>query len=285
MTEIDARLVLPNGRTVAYAQYGADTGPAILALHSTPGLRRMWRLGDAPARELGLRLVAPDRPGYGATPFHPERTLEEYPDDLARLADHLGLDRFALLGFSGGGFHASLVARAMPERITALGLAGPYFPGAGVGIFQTLFLSAARSRPMLLRMLSASVSCFGRGSPRLVNRMIHLGSCSADRQLMSDPAIGGILGESLQHVYRDRRGFNREVSLFARAEPLDARAHPFPVHLWQGTDDRIVLPQAAALWQQVFPDAAVERIPGAGHFWVLGHLPQVLGEMRRMIGT
>jgi len=84
---VDDLLALPDGRSLAYAEFGDPDGRPVLFFHATPG----------------VRLIAPDRPGVGRSTPQPHRRLLDWPDDVRHLADALGLERFAVVGFSNGG--------------------------------------------------------------------------------------------------------------------------------------------------------------------------------------
>jgi pimeloyl-ACP methyl ester carboxylesterase len=104
-TMTDKTIRLPDGRHLGYAEYGDPDGIPLLYFHGTPGSRLQARLFDAPAREVGVRMVAPERPGYGLSDVHPQRTLLDWVQDMEVLADRLHLERFAVMGVSGGGPH------------------------------------------------------------------------------------------------------------------------------------------------------------------------------------
>lgn len=122
---------LPDGRHLGYAEYGDPAGLAIIGFHGTPGSRLMFQLADSAARELGLRLLAPERPGFGISTYQKNRTLASYAADIAAFADRLGIKRFAVAGISGGGPYAAACAALLPERVTALALVSPVGPMAG----------------------------------------------------------------------------------------------------------------------------------------------------------
>jgi pimeloyl-ACP methyl ester carboxylesterase len=69
-------------------------------------------------QQLGIRMIVVDRPGYGLSDFQEDRTYLDWPDDVSELADHLGIDRFAVLGWSSGGPYVAAVAHEIPERLT-----------------------------------------------------------------------------------------------------------------------------------------------------------------------
>lgn len=119
MTELhEFDLTLPDGRTL----HGYDTdgeGVPVMWHHGTPNVGSPPKPLFALAAELGLRWVSFDRPGYGGSSPHPGRTVESVAADAAALADALELDRFAVVGHSGGGPHALACAARQPARVIA----------------------------------------------------------------------------------------------------------------------------------------------------------------------
>ena len=127
-TAEDRHIVLSGGRKLGYSEYGAPRGLPILGFHGTPGSRFMFRLVHEPARRLGIRIIAPERPGFGLSTFQRNRTLADWASDIAELADHLGLQHFGVAGISGGGPYAVACAALLPTRVTAAALMGPVGP-------------------------------------------------------------------------------------------------------------------------------------------------------------
>src|SRR6185312_7689883 len=109
---------------------GDAKGLPVLAIHGTPGSRYMFALTDQAARERGLRVIAPERPGYGLSDYRRETALAHTGEDVSALADALRLDKFALIGVSGGGPHAIAAAASMPGRVVLLALVSPVGPVA-----------------------------------------------------------------------------------------------------------------------------------------------------------
>lgn len=110
-------LALPDGRTLGYATYGSSdpSHPAIFLFHGMPGSRLVGRSWDHLCATLGARLFTIDRPGIGLSSFV-HRTLAQWPEDVLSVADHLGIDRFSIVGGSAGGAFALSCARFMPRE-------------------------------------------------------------------------------------------------------------------------------------------------------------------------
>ncbi len=151
MSEIfEFDLTLPDGRTLHGYDTGGDGAP-VMWHHGTPNVGSPPKPLLALADELGLRWVSFDRPGYGGSTAHPGRTVGSVAADAAALADALGLDRFGVVGHSGGGPHAIACAARQPARISGVvslgGLAPRESPGldwfAGMGPTSHASLRAA----------------------------------------------------------------------------------------------------------------------------------------------
>ncbi len=110
-----ATLLLPDGRKLGYAQYGLLTGQrTMFYCHGWPGSRLEAAMFDAIALRLELRIIAVERPGFGWSSPHPDRTLLDHAKDIESLANHLDLKSYGVLGISGGGPYALACAYALP---------------------------------------------------------------------------------------------------------------------------------------------------------------------------
>src|SRR6186713_587345 len=93
---------LADGRNLGYAEYGPKDGRPVLFFHGF-GTTRIICPPDAGPEELGLRLIAVDRPGIGLSTPLPGRRLLDWPRDVAELADRIGVGSLSVIGWSGGG--------------------------------------------------------------------------------------------------------------------------------------------------------------------------------------
>ncbi|MDH3716432.1 MAG: alpha/beta hydrolase, partial [Gammaproteobacteria bacterium] len=133
---IDDAIRLPDERRLAYAEYGDADGSPVFVFHGLPGSRLSWGLLPGKPFPPGLRIVAPDRPGYGRSDPKPRRTLLDWADDVAELADALDIRKFAVVGVSGGGPGALACAFRMPERLNAVGVVASAAPTNAPGVFE-----------------------------------------------------------------------------------------------------------------------------------------------------
>jgi pimeloyl-ACP methyl ester carboxylesterase len=116
VTEFD--VAMPDGRTL-HAYDTGGPGIAVFWHHGTPNVGAPPQPLFADADRLGLRWVSYDRPGYGGSTVRPNRDIASAAADVAAVADTLGLDRFAVVGHSGGSPHALACAALLPGRVLA----------------------------------------------------------------------------------------------------------------------------------------------------------------------
>jgi len=117
----------------------------------------MAQLADAPARDLGIRIISPDRPGISGSSMQLDRKLSDWPSLVERLVDELEINDFRILAISGGAPYAYATAVAIPKRVSAISVVGGVIPFADLKDFKGLLplyrwmLAFHRKRPELLR--------------------------------------------------------------------------------------------------------------------------------------
>lgn len=135
-TAVGQVINLPDGRSLGYHEFGDPTGTPVLYIHGTPDSGVTLSGFEHPlAKQLGVRWIAPDRPGIGNSTFHSHRRVLDYPADLRALIQHLGLPYYRIIGTSGGTGFTLACAQALPrEELLAVGICagfGPWEAGSG----------------------------------------------------------------------------------------------------------------------------------------------------------
>ena len=119
VAERDGAITTPDGRRLAYAEWGPADGPVVLMFHGMPGSRLVCPDVDATARR-GIRLVAVDRPGYGGSSPKPGRRIVDWAEDARSLLDDLAIPAASIVGWSSGGPYALACAATLGERIRSV---------------------------------------------------------------------------------------------------------------------------------------------------------------------
>src|SRR6185369_11865093 len=116
-TAASSQIWCGDGRILAVEHCGDSQGMPVFLMHGTPGSRSGPKPRAGVAYRRGVWLITYDRPGYGGSTRHPHRRVADAAVDVRTIADALGIDRFAVVGRSGGGPHALACAALLPDRI------------------------------------------------------------------------------------------------------------------------------------------------------------------------
>ena len=287
----DAHVRLPDGRRLAYAEFGDPEGRPVFWFPGTPGARTQIppeapRLG----RQRGFRIIGVDRPGFGGSTPHPRRTLMSWTEDIRTLADRLGIERFACVGLSGGGPYVMACAYALPERMVAgvsLGGVGPLDGAEGAPGLRAPLGELARVAGRLRRPLAASLGVAARAAAPFAgvayDLWVALGPTEGDREIMRRRDLKHVfLEDTLMGIRRGVRGPVWDISLFARRWGFSPRDIRIPIRLWHGDVDPIVPLSHSQHLAGLIPDAKLVEVPGLGHFAGFVSTPDVLSELEQV---
>jgi pimeloyl-ACP methyl ester carboxylesterase len=279
-------ITLKDGRTLAYAEYGAPDGKPVFFFHGMPG-SRFFHPYDEITRKLGVRLITVDRPGYGLSDFQPGRRILDWPDDIAVLVDSLGIEKFAVAGHSGGGPYAAACAYALPDRVSAAAIlsgAGPLdAPGA------TGDMSAVNKAGFT----------FGRYIPwplwhglmwlfyhhRCDNPAAALDKGNGHRPQADDEQISrpevrqACLQSEIEAFRHGLRGMAWDARLLTRPWGFRLEDIHVPVQLWQGSADDLATVAMARHIAGKIPDCRITICEGEAHLLLFPHWGEILSQL------
>lgn len=265
---------LPDGRQLGFAEFGTPGGAPFFYFHGWPGSRIEARMADGIATRLGVRLIVPDRPGYGLSDFLRHRTMKAWPPDVSALADHLGLGRFSILGISGGGPYAAVCAAMIPDRLTSVSLvcsAGPCDSSEaleGMVPLTRWLLNFARTTPWLAQKSATMClrAIWGKGE-QVIPRQIEDRLPPADKKALENPELRATLIASAKEAMRHGAAAAAWDGLLL-AGPWDFSLEQIriPVQLWHGEQDIIVPPVMARHLAHAIPNCRARFVPEEGHF-------------------
>jgi len=279
-------MTLHDGRALAWSEMGDPAGFPVLAFHGTPGSRHQMLIDPAPFLAAGTRCIAPDRPGYGLSTYHRDRTLTGWASDVAELADHLGIGRFAVMGMSGGGPHAAVCAALLPDRVTAAailsGIGSIGEPGSEAGMMPAnrLFVRLARRMPRANVVPFGAIMVLGRRWPDRALAMAAKTAPAPDAAVLARPEVTAAFRRDLVEASATAgRAAAQDFALFARAWGFRLEDITVPVQIWHAEAD-VNVPVAHATRQAAaIPGAVLHRIPREGHFMALDQMGAVLREL------
>lgn len=278
-------VVLADGRRMAWAEYGRADGVPFVMLHGTPGSRLQFQWMHGPAAGAGIRVIAPERPGYGDSDRMPGgTTFAGYADDLRQLLDHLELRTVTLGGVSGGGGFALAAALAHPERFERLilvsaGLPVPRVARRRMALPVRLLLLLARYAPGVTgRLLAAQLSADPQSAVSRAGRRF---MPESDRRLLDAPEWRRWFDEDFREALRQGPGAAvNDLSLGRRPLGLDPAALTVETVLLHGTED-VNVPVGIARWVAAqVPSSRLIEHRGAGHLFSLER-PQLIFEWVR----
>jgi pimeloyl-ACP methyl ester carboxylesterase len=268
----DGVVRLDDERRVRYAAYGDPDGRPLLLLHGTPGSHVFGELFADAARRRGVRVLVPDRPGFGGSPAWPGRTLADTAEFVAAVLDDAGASSAAVVGFSGGGPHALALAATAPglvDSVDVVSCVAPPTRRRETPRGQRLLARAARSVPTLLRALVRVQVGVARRAPASFVLAQYTDAAGGDAVSEADAAT---LRRDYLAALRDRRdGLVRELRIVN--EPWDVALGDVtaPVRLWHGAADANAPVDAARRLADDLPDCAVTVYDDADHLTALLH--------------
>jgi pimeloyl-ACP methyl ester carboxylesterase len=291
-TGTDGCVTLPGGRRLHYWAGGSPGGPAVVFLPGCPDSRLIARSGDEAARRAGVRLIAVNRPGYGRSDPAASGHLS-VADEVAALADSLGLDRFAVLGMSLGGPYALACAVRHPHRVTAAGLVAapanvpalnPPAHRDNLTADQQAFLArlaglspaaaAELMRPDYRRYV-ADLRADDPDDHALAGRWTH-GAHPRDAAALarlSDADLAAGAREAVAHA----DGYLRDAAAAFRRWEFAPERVRCPVRLWYGAQDPQASPRNGAWLARHVPSAVLVVRPDTAHLsTLLDHWPEIL---------
>jgi len=261
-----SELTAADGRLLRYCGYGPPGGRPVISLAGTPGTR--WERPDVVTafEAAGLRVVAPERPGYGGTTRQPGRSVADAAADVARIADAVGWPRFAVTGFSGGGPHALACAALLPGRITCCAAVASPAPAdaEGVDFFADRRLGSAED----FRLARVGEQALRPYLAARAGEGLAVLKASPERAAVAGPGRPAAPDSGretrLRAMYLGLDGWIDDDIALVRPWGFDLARITAPVSLWHGARDTQV-PRAHADWLMArLPSATAYEHPG-GH--------------------
>lgn len=266
---------LDDGRELCYAETGAANGYPVFVFHGLPGTRLQRHPNPQIARDLNLRLITVDRPGFGCSSPSADRTIGSWPEDVRQLADLLGLGRFSVAGWSGGGPYTLACAAGLGERVDRVAVASSLAPldcqggTCGMSLVNRILFNLAYFVPALatypIRLMSSLAA--SNGEARLDALAAALGE--PDRELFQHPDLRQMLLDDLHECLAQGPGATEtEVRLAAQPWDFDLHAIEVPVQLWHARDDAMVPVHMGEYLAEQIPTCEATFFDEGGHFVV-----------------
>ncbi|MFM7069679.1 MAG: alpha/beta fold hydrolase [Actinomycetes bacterium] len=275
-------------RHLGWAEFGHPDGDPVLWFHGTPGARtQIPPAVDEVALARGFRIITVERPGTGRSTDHRYHRVLDFAADIEVLADELGLDRFAVIGLSGGGPYTLGVAHAMPDRVVCASLLGGLGPVRGP--------DAVWSYTRVLRFMAPTLEVLRTPLGSLVNGVLRVATPFAnvaygayatvlglaDTATLREPEFRAMFIRDLIEA-GELRAVAHDLALFARHWGFGLDEVQVQVVCWQGLADHIVPPSHGHHQAARLPLGELRVRPGAGHFAGFNQVTEVLDRLRQV---
>lgn len=269
----DDTIILPDGRRLGFAEYGDPHGVPIMLFHGTYGCRTQRYPDDALTHACGVRLIVPERPGFGVSSEHEGRNFLSWTQDVVYFADQLRLDRFAIVGHDAGGCYACACALKIPHRLTNVVVVNSLAPFHSLSEYhgimpnEKLFYALAHYTPSLfarfarftLKGLANNTKWYFDGLPG------YLGE--SDLKVLKDERILENFKEMAAESGRSSvYGFAQDMALVAGRWDFDPALINIPVHVWHGKKNVHVPFTMGERLAHLIPKSIPRFLDNEGHF-------------------
>jgi pimeloyl-ACP methyl ester carboxylesterase len=272
----------PDGRRYAWSEWGPVDGRPVLFLHGSPGSSHSCP--DVPATHAaGVRLLAPDRPGYGDSEPNPGRTLGDDAVDMVRLLDHIGVDTAPVVAWSSGGGFALALAAKHPQRVSRLALVASDAPADErptdpVDEGERARIDRIRADPGAARIGMMERARWFADAPESILPEPEREPGGPDAGLRRRPDVRAMLLEMFRHAAKHgQAGWVDDSIALQLPWPFALGDIGHPVSVWFGAQDRLATRDDSELLAARIPGARLIVLPDDGHSLPMRHWPAILG--------
>jgi len=276
----DRELRLRDGRRVTYSEFGDPGGAPVLSCHGGLLCRFDVEPNAAAFRELGTRVISPDRPGIGGSDRRPGHSTADWADDARELLDALGIDRCAVMGWSLGGQYAAAVGARLGGRVTRLAIIAGAPPLDDPERFSQLnrldrqLARLSKRAAPVARMAFTLSARIGRRSP------LRLAKYEAKHMPAADAAVvrdhGEWLGLAMGEGGRNGAGMVDEYRAFVGPWGFALSEIGVPTHIYQGLADTLVPAAWAKELAAGIAGAELTEYDGEGHMIAVSHRADIV---------
>lgn len=277
---------LTDGRVISYQEYGDPKGEPVIYCHSILGSRLENFIDEIDwANRTKLRLIIPERPGYGFSSPHPTSYIQ-WAEDLREFLDGNGLDSVALIGFAAGGIYAAAAAVGLGQRIRHLVLVSTYVqPEANqelklIAPLYRMHIRLAQTNPKLHQMFSLIMRRgFSKDPIGFFTMLTHDFRQEDSQTIQSSWFQSRYLVGVREATRQGVEACSKELTRIVENWQFEMSDIHCPVTIWHGEQDQQTpVSQVKQLCQQL-PQSDLQLLPGHGQLVIYDHWPMILAEL------
>jgi pimeloyl-ACP methyl ester carboxylesterase len=274
-------MLLADGRTLAFTDAGAPGGLPILYFHGAPGGRLDVAWMEDAFAAAGVRVLSADRPGYGGSSLSPRRSMSDWPRDIAVLADHLNIDRFAVMGLSSGGPYVAACAALLGDRVVAAAsVAGVTDMGWSAAYHD--FPDDAEKTIMQIgdedEALAWCEDRYGTDGARFFDDPLDLSP--PDSALFTDEAFMTAIMPTFGEAFRQGvGGFAQDITVQGQAWPFDVASITCEMRVYHGEQDTLVPVSHGRHTAEMIEGSTLVVFPEHGHISMITEIPHISADL------
>lgn len=244
---INNKVKLRDGRALGYAEYGDTNGRSVFHFHGSGGSRLEHPSDLSILKKIEIRFISTDRPGHGISDPQPNRNLLGWADDISELANHLGIDKFYVMGHSAGGPYALACAYKLSDRIIACGIVSGLAPYSRPNPYKDLpftfklMMFTLRNFPKVNIFLRKQMAKVLEGNNDEIGKKLLSGFPNEDQAHLANPEYLDLLIKEIKEGYRQgSAGPALDDILINSPWGFDIEKIEVPTFIWHGKVDRNV---------------------------------------------
>lgn len=287
--KVETQLIqLGDDRHIAYCEYGDPSGSPVFYFHGTPGSRYEPVLAEQAGRKYGYRILALDRPGIGRSDYAKGRTLLNWTQDVYEVAKYLEIERFGVIGASGGGPYALACGYALPDYLEFTVLMGSWGPveeapklWKEMALIDQFFGKLSRSVSWAFYLPFSFLGYAAKWlPPDSFGRLLESSMSEADKELLSDEEMARFFLEDIKEAFRQgTRGPADDGIILYREWGFSIEEVKVKVDLFHGEKDKFAPYTYAIYLDEKLPNSELHGYPEEGHLFIMRLFDQVFEQV------
>lgn len=276
--------LLKDRRILCYCEFGDCRGIPVFYSHATPGSRLEGALFHSQAAKQNFRIICVDRPGMGESAYLPHRKLLDYPDDIIELADELKIEKFGMIGWSGGGVYGLACGYAIPGRllfnIVLAGYTSFREMSKASGYMNSrldhVSKGLAKKHPLLFKLYFELLAISMKVAPGMSYGAFVASLNKSDKEIAKQRVFKGILSQSQKEAFKDGSdGVATDAAIHQSDWGFGLQQITSPIQILHGDEDLLVPVEFSVFNSAQIPVCQLHIIDGEGHLFPVNRMPDI----------